>query len=196
MRLFRMQALIERIRKDGVVLDGTILKVGSFLNQQIDIGLYNDMGREFARIFAGTPVTRILTIEASGIGIACVTAQYFNVPVVFAKKSKSANVSGELLSAQVPSFTHKNVNTVIVPREFLPAGESVLIIDDFLAHGSALDGLISIVRSAGASVAGVGIAIEKGFQGGGDRLRSEGVRVESLAIVDSMDPERGIAFRN
>ncbi len=196
MSLFRMQALIERIRKDGVVLDGTILKVGSFLNQQIDIGLYNEMGREFERIFAGTPVTRILTIEASGIGIACVTAQYFNVPVVFAKKSKSANVSGELLSAQVPSFTHKTVNTVIVPREYIPAGESVLIIDDFLAHGSALDGLVSIVRSAGASVAGVGIAIEKGFQGGGDRLRSEGIRVESLAIVDSMDPNGGITFRD
>jgi len=196
MSLFRMQALIERIKKDGVVLPGNILKVGSFLNQQIDIGLYNEMGREFARIFAGTPVTRILTIEASGIGLACVTAQYFDVPVVFAKKNKSANVSGEVLSASVPSFTHKVVNTVIVPRDFMPAGESVLIIDDFLAHGSALEGLVSIIGAAGATVAGVGIAIEKGFQGGGDRLRAEGLRVESLAIVDSMDPELGITFRN
>lgn len=190
-----MQALIERIRKDGVVLPGNILKVGSFLNQQLDIALFNEMGREFARLFAGTPVSRILTVEASGIALACITAQYFNCPVVFAKKSKSANVSGELLSATVPSFTHKTVNTVIVPRAYVAPGDSVLLIDDFLAEGSALEGLAAIVRSGGATVVGAGIAIEKGFQGGGDRLRASGMRVESLAIVESMDPAEGVSFR-
>lgn len=191
-----MQALIERIKRDGVVLEGNILKVGSFLNQQIDVGLYNEMGREFARLFAGAPVSRILTIEASGIGLACITSQYFqNCPVVFAKKSRTANLSGDLLSAVVPSFTHKTVNTVVVPRAYLPAGESVLLVDDFLAEGSALEGLAALVRAAGATVAGAGIAIEKGFQGGGDRLRASGMRVESLAIVETMDAAGGITFR-
>lgn len=196
MSLFRMQALIERIRKDGVVLNGNILKVGSFLNQQMDVALFNEMGREFARRFTGTRVSKILTIEASGIALACITAQYFNVPAVFAKKAKTANLSGELLTATVPSFTHKTVNSVSVPRDYILSGDSVLLIDDFLAEGSALEGLAAIVRSAGAEVAGAGIAIEKGFQGGGDRLRAAGMRVESLAIVESMDEVRGLVFRD
>lgn len=196
MSLFRMQALIERIKRDGIVLEGNILKVGSFLNQQIDVSLYNEMGREFARLFAGTPVSRILTIEASGIGLACIASQYFNnCPVVFAKKTKTANLSGDLLTATVPSFTHKTVNTVFVPRPYIAPGDSVLLIDDFLAEGSALEGLAALVREAGAAVAGAGIAIEKGFQGGGDRLRASGMRVESLAIVESMDGSGKITFR-
>jgi xanthine phosphoribosyltransferase len=190
-----MKALEDRIRKDGIVLPGNILKVGSFLNHQMDIGLFNEMGREFARLFSDVPVSRILTIEASGIGIACVTAQYFNVPVVFAKKSKSRNVSGDAYVTQVKSFTHDTVYDVMVAREYLPAGDSVLIIDDFLANGCALEGLVRLVESAGASVAGAGIAIEKGFQDGGAKLRGRGYRVESLAIVERMDPETGIVFR-
>ena len=190
-----MQSLKERIRKDGIVLPGNILKVGSFLNHQMDIGLFNEIGREFARRFAGVPVSRILTIEASGIGIACITAQYFNVPVVFAKKSKSRNVSGDALVTLVKSYTHDTTYEVMVSREFLPAGESVLIIDDFLANGCALEGLIDLVRQAGSTVAGAGIVIEKGFQDGGARLRGRGIRVESLAIVESMEAGGKITFR-
>ncbi len=190
-----MQSLKERIRKDGIVLPGNILKVGSFLNHQMDISLFNEIGREFARRFEGVPVSRILTIEASGIGIACIAAQYFNVPVVFAKKSKSRNVSGDALVTQVKSYTHDTTYEVMVSRDFLPAGESVLIIDDFLANGCALEGLVDLVRQAGSTVAGAGIVIEKGFQDGGARLRGRGVRVESLAIVDSMDAGGKITFR-
>jgi xanthine phosphoribosyltransferase len=190
-----MQSLKERIRKDGIVLPGNILKVGSFLNHQMDIGLFNEIGREFARRFEGVPVSRILTIEASGIGIACIAAQYFNVPVVFAKKSKSRNVSGDALVTQVKSYTHDTTYEVMVSRDFLPAGESVLIIDDFLANGCALEGLVDLVRQAGSTVAGAGIVIEKGFQDGGARLRGRGVRVESLAIVDSMEAGGKITFR-
>jgi len=190
-----MQSLKERIRKDGVVLPGNILKVGSFLNHQMDIALFNEIGREFARRFVGVPVSRILTIEASGIGIACITAQYFDVPVVFAKKSKSRNVSGDALVTQVKSYTHDTTYEVIVSRDFLPAGESVLIIDDFLANGCALEGLVDLVTQAGSTVAGAGIVIEKGFQDGGSRLRGSGIRVESLAIVESMEAGGKITFR-
>lgn len=190
-----MQALKDRIRKDGIVLPGNILKVGSFLNHQMDIALFNEIGREFARRFIGVPVTRILTIEASGIGIACIAAQYFAVPVVFAKKSKSRNVSGEMYVTSVKSYTHGTSYDVVVAKEFIKLDDSVLLIDDFLANGCALEGLVSLVRSAGATVAGAGIVIEKGFQDGGSRVRGMGVRLESLAVVDRMSPEEGITFR-
>lgn len=192
-----MQILKDRIRRDGKVLPGDILKVGSFLNHQMDIALFNEIGREFARRFEGTPVTRILTIEASGIGIACVAAQYFgNVPVVFAKKSKTGNVSGDVYVSSVRSYTHNATYDVLVTRDYLDPGDSVLLIDDFLANGCALEGLADIVRQAGANLAGAGIVIEKGFQPGGERLRASGVRVESLAIVDGMSPDGGITFRD
>jgi xanthine phosphoribosyltransferase len=190
-----MQLLKDRIRKDGIVLPGNILKVGSFLNHQMDIGLFNEMGREFARRFAGVPVTRILTIEASGIGIACIAAQYFNVPVVFAKKSRTKNISGETLSTSVKSYTHNTTYDVVVARDYIKPDDSVLLIDDFLANGCALEGLVDLVRQSGARLAGAGIVIEKGFQDGGARLRSLGIRVESLAIIDSMEPGKDIVFR-
>lgn len=190
-----MQLLIDRIRADGKVLPGNVLKVGSFLNHQMDIDLFNEIGREFARRFSGVRVDRILTIEASGIGIACITAQYFKVPVVFAKKAKTKNISGETLTTSVKSYTHNTTYEVSVVREYLPAGDSVLIIDDFLANGCALEGLVSLVEAAGAQVAGAGIVIEKGFQDGGKRLRDRGIRVESLAIVDRMTESGEIAFR-
>lgn len=191
-----MKLLEERIRKDGVVKKGNVLKVDSFLNHQMDIELFNEIGKEFARLFAGTQVTKILTIEASGIGIAAITAQYFHVPVVFAKKSKSINLDGEVYSTRIKSFTHQKLYDVIVSRRFLSPDDHVLIIDDFLANGCALEGLIDLVKSAGAAVEGVGIAIEKGFQHGGGLIRSKGVRVESLAIIDAMDDETGsITFR-
>lgn len=190
-----MQMLKDRIRKDGKVLPGNILKVGSFLNHQMDIGLFNEIGREFSRRFIGIPVSRILTIEASGIGIACITAQYFNVPVVFAKKAKSKNISGDTFTTSVKSYTHNTTYDVMVSKEFIKPNDSVLIIDDFLANGCALEGLIDLVQSAGAKVAGAGIVIEKGFQDGGARLRARGFRVESLAIVERMSPEEGIVFR-
>ncbi len=189
-----MQVLKDRIRKDGIVLPGDILKVGSFLNHQMDIALFNEIGREFARRFSGVPVTRILTIEASGIGIACVTAQYFNVPVVFAKKAKTSNVADDVYRVGVKSFTHGRTYEALVQRDFLSPSDSVLIIDDFLANGCALEGLVSIVREAGASLAGAGIVIEKGFQGGGARLRASGVRVESLAVIERMDTDGTIVF--
>lgn len=191
-----MKLLEDRIRKDGNVKAGNVLKVDSFLNHQMDIDLFNEMGKEWARLFAGCPITKILTVEASGIGIACVAAQYFHVPVVFAKKTQSLNIDGEVYSTKIESFTHKRVYDVIVSKKFLGPEDHVLIIDDFLANGCALEGLLDIVSKAGAVCEGVGIAVEKGFQQGGDLIRSKGVRVESLAIVESMDDTTGeITFR-
>ena len=191
-----MKLLEERIRKDGTVKAGNVLKVDSFLNHQMDIDLFNEMGKEWARLFADRKITKILTVEASGIGIACVAAQHFHVPVVFAKKSQSVNIDGEVYSTKIESFTHKRVYDVIVSKKFLHPEDHILIIDDFLANGCALEGLIDIVNKAGASVEGVGIAVEKGFQKGGDLIRSKGIRVESLAIVESMDDKTGeIVFR-
>ena len=192
-----MKLLEERIRKDGTVKAGNVLKVDSFLNHQMDIDLFNEMGKEWARLFADRKITKILTVEASGIGIACVAAQHFHVPVVFAKKSQSVNIDGEVYSTKIESFTHKRVYDVIVSKKFLYPGDHILIIDDFLANGCALEGLIDIVNKAGASVEGVGIAVEKGFQKGGDLIRSKGIHVESLAIVESMDDKTGeITFRS
>lgn len=192
-----MKLLEERIRKDGTVKAGNVLKVDSFLNHQMDIDLFNEMGKEWARLFADRKITKILTVEASGIGIACVAAQHFHVPVVFAKKSQSVNIDGEVYSTKIESFTHKRVYDVIVSKKFLHPEDHILIIDDFLANGCALEGLIDIVNKAGASVEGVGIAVEKGFQKGGDLIRSKGIRVESLAIVESMDDKTGeITFQS
>ena len=192
-----MKLLEERIRKDGTVKAGNVLKVDSFLNHQMDIDLFNEMGKEWARLFADRKITKILTVEASGIGIACVAAQHFHVPVVFAKKSQSVNIDGEVYSTKIESFTHKRVYDVIVSKKFLHPEDHILIIDDFLANGCALEGLIDIVNKAGASVEGVGIAVEKGCQKGGDLIRSKGIRVESLAIVESMDDKTGeITFRS
>lgn len=191
-----MKLLEERIRKDGVVKPGQVLKVDSFINHQMDIELFNEMGKEFKRLFADKKINKILTIEASGIGIACIVAQHFNVPVVFAKKAKSINLDGEMYTTKIESFTHKKVYDVIVSKKFLSEEDHVLIIDDFLANGCAVAGLVDLVRSAGATVEGVGIAVEKGFQQGGEILRSKGLQVESLAIVESMDHETGeILFR-
>ena len=191
-----MNFLEERILKDGIVKEGNVLKVDSFLNHQMDIRLFDQIGEEFKKRFEGTEINKILTIEASGIGIACVAARHFDVPVIFAKKSKSINIEGDVYVAEVESFTHKCKNQVIVSREFLNPGDKVLIIDDFLANGCALQGLISIVKSAGASVEGIGIVIEKGFQTGGQIIRNLGYHLESLAIVDSMNSETGeIEFR-
>ena len=192
-----MKLLEERIRKDGTVKAGNVLKVDSFLNHQMDIDLFNEMGKEWARLFADRKITKILTVEASGIGIACVAAQHFHVPVVFAKKSQAVNIDGEVYSTKIESFTHKRVYDVIVSKKFLHPEDHILIIDDFLANGCALEGLIDIVNKAGASVEGVGIAVEKGFQKGGDLIRSKGIRVESLAIVERMDDKTGeIVFRS
>ena len=192
-----MELLEERIRKDGTVKQGNVLKVDSFLNHQMDVELFNEMGKEFKRLFADKPITKILTIEASGIGIACIVAQHFHVPVVFAKKAKSINLDGEMYTTKIESFTHKKIYDVIVAKKFLSPEDHVLIIDDFLANGCAVLGLIDLIRSAGATVEGVGIAVEKGFQRGGDMIRSQGVQVESLAIVDAMNYETGeITFRH
>lgn len=191
-----MNFLEERIKKDGIVKEGNILKVDSFLNHQMDIELFDEMGMEFAKRFSGKPINKILTIEASGIGIACIVAKHFDVPVVFAKKSQSVNLDGEMYMTDVESFTHKNTNHVIVSKKFLGSSDHVLIIDDFLANGCALQGLISICNEAGATVEGIGIAIEKGFQPGGEKIRSMGYQLESLAIVESMDAATGeIVFR-
>ena len=191
-----MNFLEERIMKDGAVKPGNVLKVDSFLNHQMDIALMEEIGREFKRRFEGKPINKVLTIEASGIGIAAFVAKEFGVPMVFAKKSKSINIDGEMLVAEVESFTHKNKNQVIVSKRFLTAEDHVLIIDDFLANGCALMGLIQIASSAGASVEGLGIVIEKGFQTGGQIIRNLGYHLESLAIVDAMDAETGaITFR-
>ncbi len=191
-----MNFLEERIVKDGVVKEGNILKVDSFLNHQMDIHLFDQMGEEFKKRFAGKNINKILTIEASGIGIACIVARHFDVPVVFAKKSKSINIDGSVYVADVESFTHKCKNQVIVSKKFLDENDHVLIIDDFLANGCALQGLISIVAQAGGTVEGIGIAVEKGFQVGGRIIRNFGYQLESLAIVDSMDAASGtITFR-
>ena len=191
-----MNFLEERIVKDGIVKEGNVLKVDSFLNHQMDIELFDQMGAEFKKRFADRPINKILTIEASGIGIACVVAQHFGVPVVFAKKTKSINIEGEMYTAKVESFTHKCKNQVIVAKKFLSEDDHVLIIDDFLANGCALQGLIQIVKAAGGTVEGIGIAIEKGFQSGGTVIRNLGYHLESLAIVDGMDASTGkITFR-
>ena len=191
-----MNFLEERILKDGIAKEGNVLKVDSFLNHQMDIDLFDEMGKEFRKRFADKPINKILTIEASGIGIACIVAKHFNVPVVFAKKSKSINLEGEMYVAEVESFTHKCKNNVIVAQKFLSPDDHILIIDDFLANGCALQGLIRIVQSAGGAVEGIGIAIEKGFQSGGRMIRNLGFQLESLAIVESMDAESGtIKFR-
>ena len=191
-----MNFLEERIVKDGIIKEGNVLKDDSFLNHQMDIELFDEMGAEFKRRFAGKPINKILTIEASGIGIACVAAMHFHVPVVFAKKSKSINIDGDRYSAEVESFTHKCKNQVIVSKKFLSEEDHVLIIDDFLANGCALQGLISIVNQAGGTVEGIGIAVEKGFQVGGQVIRNLGYQLESLAIVESMDAQNGtIRFR-
>lgn len=189
-----MKELEERILKDGKCLSADILKVDSFLNHQIDVAFLEKIGQEFERLYHGCGVNKILTIEASGIGIACLTAQQFNVPVVFAKKSKTTNISNDVYTAQVASYTHGNVNTILVSKQYLNSGDRVLIIDDFLAKGCALEGLVSLVQSAGATVVGAGIVIEKAYQGGGDALRNRGIRVESLARIASMDVSKGITF--
>ena len=191
-----MNFLEERILQEGRVLPGNVLKVDCFLNHQLDVALLDQMGEAFHQRYAAAGVTKVLTIEASGIAIACSAARLFRVPVVFAKKSKSSNVGTDVYSAEVASFTHGNVNQVIVSRKFLQPGDRVLIVDDFLANGCALEGLISIVEAAGASVAGIGIAIEKGYQDGGRRIRGRGYDITSLAIVDAMDDQTGaITFR-
>ena len=182
-----MKLLEERIKKDGIVKPGNVLKVDNFLNHQMDIALFNEMGKEFKRLFADCKVNKILTIEASGIGIACIVAQYFDVPVVFAKKAQSINIDGDVYSTKIQSFTHQRVYDVIVSKKYLNPEDHILIIDDFLANGCALEGLIDLVQSAGATVEGIGIAIEKGFQQGGKLIRDRGIRLESLAIVDSME---------
>lgn len=191
-----MNFLEERILKDGVIKPGNVLKVDSFLNHQMDVDLLDRMGKEFHSRFCDRPITKVLTIEASGIAIACPVAREFGVPVIFAKKSKSVNLDGDMFTATVESFTHKNVNQVIVSKKFLTKDDHVLIIDDFLANGCALQGLISIAEAAGATVEGIGIAIEKGFQIGGTVIRNLGYKLESLAIVDAMDVDKGtIEFR-
>ena len=182
-----MKLLEERIKKDGIVKPGNVLKVDNFLNHQMDIALFNEMGKEFKRLFADCKVNKILTIEASGIGIACIVAQYFDVPVVFAKKAQSINIDGDVYSTKIQSFTHQRVYDVVVSKKYLNPEDHILIIDDFLANGCALEGLIDLVQSAGATVEGIGIAIEKGFQQGGKLIRDRGIRLESLAIVDSME---------
>ena len=191
-----MNCLEARIAKDGVVKEGNVLKVDSFLNHQMDIELMNEIGKEFYRRFQGKPINKVLTIEASGIAIAYAVAQQFHVPLLFAKKSKSINIAGDTYVAEVESFTHKNRNTVVVSKQFLSEKDHVLIVDDFLANGCALQGLISIVDQAGGTVEGIGIAIEKGFQMGGQVIRNLGYQLESLAIVESMNHETGeIVFR-
>ena len=191
-----MNFLEERILQDGVVKPGNVLKVDSFLNHRIDVALVDEMAREFKRRFADRPITKVLTIEASGIAIACAVAREFGVPMVFAKKSKSVNLDGDMYVAEVESFTHKKTNKVVVAKKYISPDDHVLIVDDFLANGCALQGLISIVDAAEATVEGLGIVIEKGFQEGGYRLRNLGYHLESLAIVESMDAETGtITFR-
>lgn len=192
-----MKLLEERIRKDGLVREENVLKVDSFLNHQMDIGLFEEMAKEWKRLFAGCPVNKILTIEASGIGIAAIAARAFSVPVIFAKKSQSINLDSDTYSTKIQSFTHGRTYDVIVSKKFLTPHDHVLIIDDFLANGCALMGLLELVEQAGAVAEGIGIAIEKGFQEGGAKIRAKGIRVESLAIVESMDAKTGaISFRN
>lgn len=191
-----MQLLKDRIRKDGKIKGDNVLKVDSFLNHQMDIKLFEEIGKEFRRRFVDEEVNKILTIEASGIGIACVVAQYFDVPVVFAKKNKTKNIAGGVYTSQVESFTHGKVYDIMVAREFLGVGDKVLLIDDFLANGKALEGLAALVKDSGAELIGAGVVIEKGFQAGGENLRRQGIRLESLAIIECMDEKTGtIVFR-
>ena len=189
-----MELLKERIRKDGKVKGTDVLKVDSFLNHQMDVDLFAEIGKEFKRRFADCDVNKILTIEASGIGIACVAAQYFHCPVIFAKKTQTKNIAGEVYTSKVESFTHGRVYDIIVAKEFLGPGDKVLLIDDFLANGAALEGLAQLVKDAGAELVGAGIVIEKAFQPGGDRLRAKGLRIEALARVQSMNEETGVTF--
>ena len=189
-----MQILKDRIRKDGKIKAGNVLKVDSFLNHQMDVELFAEIGKEFKRRFAGCEINKILTIEASGIGIACVVAQYFHCPVIFAKKTQTKNIAGEVYTSKVESFTHGRVYDIIVAKEFLGPGDKVLLIDDFLANGAALEGLAQLVKDAGAELVGAGIVIEKAFQPGGDRLRAKGLRIEALARVQSMNEETGVTF--
>ena len=192
-----MELLKERIRKDGKVKDGNVLKVDSFLNHQIDVKLLEEIGKEFKRLFGSEEVTKVLTIEASGIGIAVETARAFGLPVVFAKKSKTKNIAGEVYTSKVMSYTHGREYDIIVSKDFLGPEDRVLIVDDFLANGAALEGLIQLIKDAGATLCGCGIVIEKGFQPGGEELRKRGINIQSLAIVDSMDPATGeICFRD
>ena len=191
-----MQKLEERILKDGKVFKGNVLKVDSFLNHQLDVGLLSDIGKELKRLYNDCDITKVLTIEASGIGVGCMVAQFFDCPLIFAKKTKTINIKGDVYKSQVESFTHQCVYDIIVSKDFITSDDTVLIVDDFLAKGNALNGLIDIVNQAGAKLAGCGIAIEKGFQGGGDKLRAQGIRVESMAIIDKMDDTTGeIVFR-
>ena len=191
----QMKLLQERIVKDGQIEAGNILKVDSFLNHQIDVSLLEEIGKEFHRQFAGQTVNKILTIEASGIAIACIAARYFQVPVVFAKKTRSLNIAVDVYTAKVESFTHKNTNDIIVSKKFLSPGDRILIVDDFLANGKAILGLAKLVEQAGATLVGAGVVIEKGFQDGGKRIREAGIDLRSLAIVEEMDTEHGIRFR-
>ena len=191
-----MKLLEERIRKDGIIKEGNVLKVDRFLNHQMDIELFQEIGKEFKRRFEGKEINKILTIEASGIGIACITAESFHVPVVFAKKTQTKNIAGEVYRTQVESFTHGRVYDIIVSKEFLGKGDKVLLIDDFLANGKALEGLAALVQDSGAELVGAGVVIEKGFQRGGDVIRAKDIHLESLAIVESMDEKTGeIVFR-
>ena len=189
-----MQILKDRIRKDGKIREGNVLKVDSFLNHQMDVSLFREIGKEFKRRFEGEEITKILTIEASGIGIACITAQTFGCPLVFAKKNKTKNIAGDVYTSKVESFTHGKVYDIIVSKEFLHPEDRVLLIDDFLANGSALQGLINLVQDAGATLVGAGICVEKAFQPGGDLIRGMGVRVESLARIKAMSVEGGVEF--
>lgn len=192
-----MELLKERIRKDGVVKEGNVLKVDRFLNHQMDVKLFREIGKEFKKRFEGEDINKILTIEASGIGIACVVAEIFDVPVVFAKKTQTKNIAGDVYTTKVESFTHGRVYDIIVSREFLGKGDKVLLIDDFLANGKALEGLAELVKKSGAELVGAGVVIEKGFQVGGDIIRSKGIHLESLAIAESMDEKTGeVVFRN
>ena len=191
-----MKLLEDRIRRDGVVKEGNVLKVDRFLNHQMDIELFQEIGKEFKRRFANENVNKILTIEASGIGIACIAAESFHVPVVFAKKTQTKNIAGEVYTTQVESFTHGRIYDIIVSKEFLGKGDRVLLIDDFLANGKALEGLVQLVQDSGAELVGAGVVIEKGFQRGGDAIRAKGIHLESLAIVESMNDKTGeIVFR-
>lgn len=192
-----MQLLKDRIRKDGKIKEGNVLKVDSFLNHQMDVKLFQEIGKEFKRRFADEEITKILTIEASGIGIACVAAEVFDVPVVFAKKTQTKNIAGDVYTTKVESFTHGRVYDIIVSKEFLGKGDKVLLIDDFLANGKALEGLAELVTKSGAELVGAGVVIEKGFQVGGDIIRSKGIHLESLAIVESMGEKTGeVVFRD
>ena len=191
-----MKLLEEKILKDGVIKSGNVLKVDSFLNHQIDVPFVAELGKELQRQFADRPINKILTIEASGIGIACVAAMYFQVPVVFAKKSSGSNMDKDVYFTQIYSYTHSKMNDVVVSKRFLSKDDHVLIVDDFLANGCALEGLIDIVRQSGGTVEGVGVAVEKGFQGGGDKLRAAGVNLHSLAIIEAMDAKTNtVVFR-